>query len=301
VLGLLSDEYPKICRFSTCVYPSENNDVVTSPYNVMLATGELIEHADCVFPLDNSALFGFSQREVQLKTGRRKDEDACYTGNTLNSNTNKPKDKGFDAINSIAARMLCHLTSSSRFHGEMNVDLNEIYTNLIPYPRLHFLITALSLQQPKLQSGPPMIIPAGLGIGTRRESPFSPLSLSKSDATIGHADMGVGRQGHGARVALQRAFADVLAERGQIAAALPVPPSGVGAKTGTGSSAQSPGATMANTGCITLASAFLARGHSDVVPLSDFIDCVTTAQKSLRYPSWNRNACKVRNSKMNPC
>ena len=38
MLGLLADEYPKICRFSTCVYPSENNDVVTSPYNVLLYT-----------------------------------------------------------------------------------------------------------------------------------------------------------------------------------------------------------------------------------------------------------------------
>ena len=52
VLGLLHELYPKIFRFSTCVYPSsENNDVVTAPYNTMLATRELIEHADCVFPL----------------------------------------------------------------------------------------------------------------------------------------------------------------------------------------------------------------------------------------------------------
>lgn len=155
MLGLLSDEYPKICRFSTCVYPSENNDVVTSPYNVMLATSELIEHADCVFPLDNSALFAFSQREQQGKKGGKDDGAVPFTGNTMNSNTHKAKDRGFDAINGVAARMLCHLTSSSRFHGEMNVDLNEIYTNLIPYPRLHFLITALSLHQP--QTAPPLI------------------------------------------------------------------------------------------------------------------------------------------------
>lgn len=28
--------------------------------------------------------------------------------------------------------------------GDMNVDMNEICTNLVPYPRLHFLMTALS-------------------------------------------------------------------------------------------------------------------------------------------------------------
>jgi tubulin epsilon len=40
--------------------------------------------------------------------------------------------------------MLCHLTSSCRFNGEMNVDMNEICTNLVPFPRLHFLMTAMS-------------------------------------------------------------------------------------------------------------------------------------------------------------
>ena len=29
----------------------------------------------------------------------------------------------------------------------MNVDMNEICTNLVPYPRLHFLMTALSPQR----------------------------------------------------------------------------------------------------------------------------------------------------------
>jgi hypothetical protein len=27
--------------------------------------------------------------------------------------------------------MLCHLTASCRFHGDMNVDMNEICTNLV--------------------------------------------------------------------------------------------------------------------------------------------------------------------------
>lgn len=40
-------------RFSTCVFPSVDDDVITSPYNSMLALNELIEHADCVLPVDN--------------------------------------------------------------------------------------------------------------------------------------------------------------------------------------------------------------------------------------------------------
>ena len=47
-------------------------------------------------------------------------------------------------MNDVAGRVLSQLTSSSRFHGEMNVDLNEICTNLVPFPRMPFLSAALS-------------------------------------------------------------------------------------------------------------------------------------------------------------
>merc|ERR1712154_414817 len=36
------------------------------------------------------------------------------------------------------------MTASLRFEGELNVDLNEFQTNLVPFPRLHFMITAMS-------------------------------------------------------------------------------------------------------------------------------------------------------------
>lgn len=159
----------------------------------MLATKELIEHADCVFPLDNSALFAFSQREKLGKSGMIKDEGISSNNNAINPA--KRKDKGFDAINSIAARMLCHLTSSSRFNGEMNVDLNEIYTNLIPFPRLHFLVTALSIQQQTVRSNAPA--------NQRTNSMVHGTRASMNTS---------GR--HGARASLQRAFHDVLSEKG---------------------------------------------------------------------------------------
>ena len=39
--------------------------------------------------------------------------------------------------------MLTNLTSSVRFPGALNVDLNEIALNLVPFPRMHFLLPAL--------------------------------------------------------------------------------------------------------------------------------------------------------------
>jgi tubulin alpha len=36
------------------------------------------------------------------------------------------------------------MTASLRFEGEMNVDLNEFQTNLVPFPRLHFMTSSMS-------------------------------------------------------------------------------------------------------------------------------------------------------------
>lgn len=150
LLGLLHDLYPEVCRFSACVFPSEDNDVVTAPYNSVLATKQLMEHVDCVFPIDNRDLQAFAALEASQRTkqiSRNQGARAPMGLEIQDSLQRAKKDKGFDDMKAIAARMLCQLTSSSRFHGEMNVDLNEICTNLIPFPRLRFLMTALSPQR----------------------------------------------------------------------------------------------------------------------------------------------------------
>lgn len=47
-------------------------------------------------------------------------------------------------MNDAVARMLCDLTAGMRFPGSLNLDLNEISTTLVPFPRMHFLSTALA-------------------------------------------------------------------------------------------------------------------------------------------------------------
>jgi len=51
---------------------------------------------------------------------------------------------GFDEMNGVMARVLIDLTASMRFAGDLNVDLNEVTTNLVPYPRMHYLMSSLS-------------------------------------------------------------------------------------------------------------------------------------------------------------
>lgn len=50
----------------------------------------------------------------------------------------------FDAMNNLVAHMLSNLTASMRFAGSLNVDLNELTSTLVPFPRLHFLSASLA-------------------------------------------------------------------------------------------------------------------------------------------------------------
>eukprot|EP00026_Physarum_polycephalum_P004512 Phypoly_transcript_04533.p1 GENE.Phypoly_transcript_04533~~Phypoly_transcript_04533.p1 ORF type:complete len:245 (-),score=39.99 Phypoly_transcript_04533:666-1400(-) len=47
-------------------------------------------------------------------------------------------------INRLVAQVISSLTTSLRFDGALNVDLNEFQTNLVPFPRIHFMACAYS-------------------------------------------------------------------------------------------------------------------------------------------------------------
>jgi tubulin epsilon len=56
LLEQLADEFPEPYRLTASLFPSDNDDVITSPYNALLATSRLIESADAVFSIENQAL-----------------------------------------------------------------------------------------------------------------------------------------------------------------------------------------------------------------------------------------------------
>jgi tubulin alpha len=43
-------------------------------------------------------------------------------------------------LNRLIAQVISSLTASLRFDGSLNVDINEFQTNLVPYPRIHFML-----------------------------------------------------------------------------------------------------------------------------------------------------------------
>merc|ERR1711881_73335 len=44
----------------------------------------------------------------------------------------------------IISKVISSMTAALRFTGELNVDMNEFQTNLVPFPRLHFMTSSLA-------------------------------------------------------------------------------------------------------------------------------------------------------------
>merc|ERR1711881_243663 len=70
--------------------------------------------------LDNEAIYAICQKQLDVK---------------------RPS---YSDLNIIISKVISSMTASLRFDGEMGVDLGEFQTNLVPFPRLHFMTTALA-------------------------------------------------------------------------------------------------------------------------------------------------------------
>jgi len=205
IVKTLADEYPEMYKFTVSVFPSKDDDVITSPYNSILSLNQLINCADCVLPIDNQSLIDICER-VDTDTKRENNKSLALNSlsnlnnnknilefgknigpnknvknnkniinmdsnnlnnknselinipnsnskNNINNNNKKRGDlvdlsngkkKPYDRMNSIIAHVLCNLTCSMRFEGSLNVDINDITMNLVPYPRMHFILSAIS-------------------------------------------------------------------------------------------------------------------------------------------------------------
>ncbi|VDL86077.1 unnamed protein product [Schistocephalus solidus] len=112
---LLADEYPNtghnIPKLVTAVFPSLDDDVITSPYNTVLALNHLTEFADCVLSVENGALNSIVRRAQaepvpkHLKTATL-GSVVTNEGSLASTEGTKP----FDAMNNIVANMLLNLT-----------------------------------------------------------------------------------------------------------------------------------------------------------------------------------------------
>merc|ERR1712136_427115 len=85
-------------------------------YNTVLCVHSLLEHTDVTVMMDNEALYDICRRNLDI-------ERPTYTN-----------------LNRLLAQIISSLTASLRFDGALNVDVTEFQTNLVPYPRIHFML-----------------------------------------------------------------------------------------------------------------------------------------------------------------
>merc|ERR1711971_1178250 len=121
MLERIAVDYRKKSKLGFEAYPSPTiSTCVVEPYNALLTTHWLLDHTEISVLLDNEAMYEICQKHLDIK---------------------RPS---YDVLNRLIAKAVSSMTASLRFEGELNVDLNEFQTNLVPFPRLHFMITAMA-------------------------------------------------------------------------------------------------------------------------------------------------------------
>lgn len=105
--------------FSVMPSPKVSDNVV-EPYNAILSINQLVENADMTFVIDNDALYDICNRTLKVSTPTYND------------------------LNHLVSIAISGITCSFRFPGQLNSDLRKLATNLVPFPRLHFLINGLA-------------------------------------------------------------------------------------------------------------------------------------------------------------
>jgi len=121
LLERLSVDYGKKSKLGFTVYPSPQvSTAVVEPYNSVLSTHSLLEHTDVAVMLDNEAIYDISRKLLDIE---------------------RPT---YNNLNRLIAQVISSLTASLRFEGALNVDVTEFQTNLVPYPRIHFMLSSYS-------------------------------------------------------------------------------------------------------------------------------------------------------------
>merc|ERR1719309_480506 len=121
ILERIAVDYRKKSKIGFEVYPAPNiSTCIVEPYNAMLSTHWLLDHTEVSLVLDNEAIYAICQKQCDI---------------------DRPS---YAQLNVIIAKVVSSMTAALRFDGKANVDLGEFQTNLVPFPRLHFMTTALA-------------------------------------------------------------------------------------------------------------------------------------------------------------
>lgn len=80
----------------------------------------MVEFADTCFAIDNEALYNIATKSLEKKQ------------------------PAYSELNHIVANTMSGITAAFRFPGQLNGDLRKLAVNLVPFPRLHFLVPSFA-------------------------------------------------------------------------------------------------------------------------------------------------------------
>merc|ERR1712176_106401 len=119
ILERLAVDYRKKSKIGFEVYPAPSiSTCIVEPYNGLLSTHWLLDHTEVSLVLDNEALYGICTDNLKIKQVQ------------------------YHHLNKLCAKSISCMTAALRFDGDLNVDMNEFQTNLVPFPRLHFMTSS---------------------------------------------------------------------------------------------------------------------------------------------------------------
>ncbi|XP_065668516.1 tubulin alpha-4 chain isoform X1 [Hydra vulgaris] len=121
LMEALSVQFGKKSKLQFSIYPAPQvSTAVVEPYNSVLTTHFTFDHSDVAFLFDNEAIYDICRKNLDI-------ERPTYVN-----------------LNRLISQVVSSITASLRFEGELNVDLNEFQTNLVPYPRIHFPLASFA-------------------------------------------------------------------------------------------------------------------------------------------------------------
>jgi len=121
ILERLSSDVGKLAKLGFQIYPSPQvSTSVVEPFNSVLASHYSVEHINVGTILDNEAIYDICRKRLDLQV------------------------PAYCNLNRLISQVISSFTVSLRFQGSLNVDMTEFQTNLVPYPRIHFLLSSFA-------------------------------------------------------------------------------------------------------------------------------------------------------------
>lgn len=126
VLNMLAEEYTRTPTASISVIPSAKMSTsIVEPLNSTLTLARLSEHCDVSLAIDNSSMYKIFHEFLGVK------------------------EPTFSDLNSLTAQVTSMMTASMRFKGTLNMDMQDLLTNMVPFPRMHYMTSAYGPLSPK--------------------------------------------------------------------------------------------------------------------------------------------------------